>query len=128
MTPRVVIDCETSSTADLRKTGAHAYAEHPETRVTVLCYAIDDGLVRSWTGGPPPPDLLQALADPACIVVAHNYAFELNIWHLKLVPLGFPPIPLERWSCTMARGLVAGYPASLEMASRAGFRVRKPSS
>ena len=46
---RLVLDLETSSTADLRLTGAQAYAEHPDTRVTVLCYAVDDEAVVTVT-------------------------------------------------------------------------------
>ena len=44
---RLVLDLETTSTCDLRKTGSQVYAEHPDTRITVLCYAIDDGPVRT---------------------------------------------------------------------------------
>jgi DNA polymerase len=115
---RLVLDLETSSTADLRLTGAHAYAEHPETRVTVLCFAVDDGPVHTWTGGFCPP-LFAAAIEQGAIVVAHNYLFEFNVYHHKLGSLGWPEIPLSQWSCTMARALVAGYPASLELASRA---------
>ena len=115
---RVVLDLETASTADLRLTGAQAYAEHPDTRITVLCYAIGDGPVITWTSGAPMPDFIAAIRAGA-MVVAHNYLFEFNVYHQKLVPLGWPEIPLAQWSCTMARCLVAGFPASLEHASRA---------
>jgi DNA polymerase len=115
---RLVLDLETTSTADLRKTGSHAYAEHPDTRITVLCFAIDDGVVETWLSGPPPLKFLLALSADA-IVVAHNYLFEFNLYHAKLVPQGWPAIPLSRWSCTMARAMVAGWPASLELAGRA---------
>src|SRR4249920_1168064 len=115
---RLVLDLETTSTADLRKTGAHAYAEHPDTRITVLCFAIDDDPVETWVSGRPPVRFQQAVAAGAT-VVAHNYLFEFNVYHEKLVLQGWPPIPLSQWSCTMARALVAGYPASLELAGRA---------
>jgi DNA polymerase len=115
---RLVLDLETTSTADLRKTGSHAYAEHPDTRITVLCFAIDDGFVETWLSGPPPLKFLLALSADA-VVVAHNYLFEFNLYHAKLVPQGWPAIPLSRWSCTMARAMVAGWPASLELAGRA---------
>jgi DNA polymerase len=123
---RLVLDLETTSTADLRKTGAHAYAEHPDTRITVLCYAIDDRPVCTWTKFYTcPPDFKAALMHGA-IVIAHNYFFEFALYHAKLVPLGWPPIPLSQWSCTMARCLVAGYPASLELAGRAiGLTIQK---
>ena len=115
---RLVLDLETASTADLRKTGAQAYAEHPDTRITVLCFAVDDNPVCTWISGPPPALFLTALMAGAT-VVAHNYLFEFNLYHQKLVPRGWPPIPLSRWSCTMARALVAGYPASLELVGKA---------
>ena len=115
---RLVLDLETSSTADLRLTGAAAYAEHPDTRVTVLCYAVDDGPVRTWTGGFCPDEFADAVCSGA-VVVAHNYMFEWNVYRHKLMPLGWPRIKLAQWSCTMARCYVAGYPGSLEQASRA---------
>ena len=111
---RLVLDLETTSTVDLRKTGSHAYAEHPDTRITVLCFVIDDSPVYTWT----PSSGLNFLTFDRAIkqgatVVAHNYQFEWNLYYAKLVPLGWPLIPLSQWSCTMARSLVAGYrPAS----------------
>jgi DNA polymerase len=117
---RIVFDLETTSTQDLRKTGAHAYAEHPDTRITVLCFAIDNGPVKTWTGGPIPWIFNKVMSEPAAAtIVAHNYLFEFNLYHQKLVPEGWPPIPLTHWSCTMARSLVAGYPASLDLVGRA---------
>ena len=115
---RVVVDVETCGVLELPAVGAHVYAAHPDTQVTVLCYAIDHQIVRPWTGGPPPDDLAAAITAGAT-VVAHNYFFELCLWREKLLALGFPPIRLDQWSCTMARALVAGYPASLELACHA---------
>jgi DNA polymerase len=110
---RVVIDLETCSLGELPLMGAHAYAYHPSTQVTVLCYAINDEPVHTWTGGPCPADLCYAIGMGAT-VVAHNYLFELNVWAAKLVPLGFPPIGDDQWSCTMARSLAMGLPGALE--------------
>lgn len=118
---RLVLDLETASTVDLRKTGAQVYAAHPDTRITVLCYAIDAQDVRTWTGGPCPGDFADAVRQGA-IVVAHNYLFEWNLYLHKLRARtldGWPDIPLSQWSCTMARALVAGYPAGLEQISTA---------
>jgi DNA polymerase len=103
---------------DLKLSGSHAYAEHPDTQITVLCYAIDQGPVQTWTHGEPMDDFVDAI-DLGATTVAHNYLFEFNLYHRKLVPFGWPEIPLAQWSCTMARALVAGYPASLEQISRA---------
>jgi DNA polymerase len=117
MPPRVVLDLETCSVLDLTRVGAHAYAEHSSTRITVLCYAIGFGPVQTWTGGPPPDDFVAAVKGD-CVVVSHNYSFELWMYLFKLVPEGWPKIKLSQWSCTMARALAAGYPASLELVSR----------
>lgn len=116
---RLVLDLETSSTADLRLTGAAAYAAHPDTRVTVLCYAMNNEPVRTVKDFSCVPISFRWAVIDKATVVAHNYLFEWNIYHEKLVPLGWPEIPLAQWSCTMARCYVAGYPGSLELASKA---------
>jgi DNA polymerase len=93
-----------------------------------MAYAIDAEPIRTWIAGPCPADLRAAITS-GCVVVAHNFAFELNIWAAILVPLGFPPIAVSQWNCTMARCLVAGLPASLEMAGHAlGLSVQKDTS
>jgi len=124
---RLVLDLETTSTCDLRKTGAQVYAEHPDTRITVLCYAVDDEPVETDVAAScRVPDRFAAAVRAGATVVAHNYIFEFHLYHNKLVPLGWPVIPLAQWSCTMARSLVAGYPASLDVGGRAiGLRFRK---
>src|SRR5215471_9237882 len=118
---RLILDFETTSTVDLRKTGVHAYAEHPDTRITVLCYAVDDKPVNTWLPGDPIPLDFTLYVTQAVdtVVVAHNYLFEWNVYAQKLVPQGWPVIPLSLWSCTMARALVAGYPASLDLVGEA---------
>jgi DNA polymerase len=125
---RLVLDLETTSTVDLKKAGAHAYAEHPDTKITVLCYAIDHEPVRTRTQFEYHRGLdwqFNALVNAGAMVVAHNYQFEFALYHAKLVPLGWPPIPLRQWSCTMARALVAGYPAGLELIGRAAKLTAK---
>ena len=83
----------------------------------MLCFAIDDRPVRTWTIADVCPLDFKAAVVSGATVVAHNYLFEFNLYHHKLVPLGWPPIPLAQWSCTMARSFVAGYPGSLELAA-----------
>lgn len=116
---RLVFDVETASVADLRLTGAAAYAEHPDTTITVLCYAIDNQPVETVTDIRVVPPKFSDAIDKGAIVISHNYLFEWNLYRHKLVPQGWPRLPLERWSCTMARCYVAGYPGSLELASKA---------
>src|SRR3954463_9102028 len=115
---RLGLDLETASTVDLRQTGAHAYAEHPETRITVLCFAIDDGPVETWLSGPAPARFVAAVNADATIV-AHNYLFEANLYAAKLVPQGWPVIALSQWSGRAARARVGGYPASRWRAGQA---------
>lgn len=134
MSKRIVIDLETTSTVDLRKTGAHAYAEHPDTKVTVLCCnrPVTPTIVSTWRFNEDPGLFIRAFTswvEQGFIFVAHNYLFEFNMWHAKMVPMGFPEIPLGQWSCTMARSLVAGFPSSLETAARAArLHVQKDAS
>jgi len=82
----VVRDIETRSGADLKKVGAHRYAEDPTTEILVD--------VSHGEGAP---------------VIAHNAAFErsvLNAKGAKLRP--------EDMDCTMARAHAVGLPGSLE--------------
>jgi DNA polymerase len=127
---RVVLDLETCSVLDLTKSGPDAYAQHPSTRITVLAYAIDDAPVTVWTGRD--EALLQVFAAAVragAVVVAHNFAFEYALYQHKLVPSGWPPVPLSQWSCTMARCYAAGLPGALEAAApAAGLSIAKDSS
>lgn len=110
----VYLDFETNSPLDLELVGARTYAEHKATRVTCLAYAIGDGPVQVWWPGDGlPADPAAALA-AGCRVVAHNFQFDLTVWHQHMVPLGWPAIPLARWSCTAFRARLARLPASLE--------------
>src|SRR5262249_31882732 len=105
---RIVLDLETTGTADLRLTGAQAYAEHPDTKVPVLCWAKDDDPVHTWRwcdGVLSSIMTFKHYLNLGAVFVAHNYLFEWNVWHAKMVPMGFPPIPIRSWSCTMARSL-----------------------
>jgi DNA polymerase len=113
------LDFETASTADLKVVGARTYAEDPSTRILLLCYAIADQPVQTWRPCQPmPDDLLRALAS-GYRVIAHNYQFEYSIWHRHMVPLGWPEIPLPRWSCTSLRARLARIPAKLGAAAEA---------
>lgn len=112
------LDIETHSISNLELCGPCAYAEHPSTQVLCLAYALNDEAARTWQPGQPTPDdLFQAIAS-GCSVIAHNFGFDNEIWHRLLVPLGWPEIPLERWSCTAFRSRLARLPASLEAAAQ----------
>jgi DNA polymerase len=42
------LDTETFSPVDLKKSGAYAYSEHPETEIMICSYAFDDEQVQVW--------------------------------------------------------------------------------
>ena len=58
------LDTETFSPVDLKKYGAYAYSEHPETEIMICSYAFDDELVQVWDstdGSWMPEDLRKGL-------------------------------------------------------------------
>ena len=113
----IVLDGETHSPLDLRKTGAWRYAAHPSTDVWCLGYAIDDQPVQIWLPGEPvPPAIIEAAADPNYVFVAHNAGFERAIFkHILTRPhYGWPEIPIEKWRCTMAMCLALALPPKLK--------------
>lgn len=58
------LDTETFSPVDLKKSGAYAYSEHPETEIMICSYAFDDKPVQVWdstNGSRMPEDLRKGL-------------------------------------------------------------------
>lgn len=107
------LDCETYSECNLKTKGAHVYAAHPTTEITIATWAIDEGPVRTWdatTGSVMPVELYDALHDDDCLVTAHNSAFDRNVF--KYV-LGID-VPLERWRDTMHQALAHSLPGGLD--------------
>jgi DNA polymerase len=112
------LDIETHSSSNLELSGPSAYAEHSSTKVLCLAYAVGDDPARTWRPGQSPPeDLFRAIGDGG-VVIAHNFSFDSVIWHRHLATLGWPKIPLDRWSCTAFRCRLARLPARLEVAAR----------
>lgn len=109
----VIIDFETQSACDLKKTGAEKYAQDPSTRVLCLAYAWPEGPVHLWRPGEPIPQDFAAHVDAGRPVVAHNAPFELAIWNSVPDMRGFPPLEIHQTDCTMARALAMGLPAAL---------------
>jgi DNA polymerase len=122
----VRLDFETFSPLDLEDCGTAIYAAHQETAVIMLAWCIGLGPVQVWLpGDTPPAELLDAVTEGAGPVISHG-AFDRIIWYAKLVPLGWPVVPLERWSDTMARARAYRVPAKLEKAAeRLGLKHRK---
>ncbi len=121
---KVHIDFETRSTVDIWATGAWIYSAHPTTHVHCVAIAIDNGKVGV---GSCFTDLKELAANPNTIFVAHNAFFEQCIWKNIMVPkYGLPPIPIQRWRCTMAKACAYGLPKALEKAADAlGIHNRK---
>jgi DNA polymerase len=115
MSGRVLhVDLETRSCVDLRKTGAHKYAEDPTTTIVCGSYRFDDGPVRQWLGTEIPGEVAEHLAVGGKMA-GHNQQFErvvLNEW----LPCLIEP---EQQDCTMARGLALALPASLGQLAQA---------
>ena len=109
------LDFETRSAADLRKTGAVRYAQDSTTEVLWACWRIDDGAVKRWRRGDPPPrELIDAVAAGAT-VVAHNAMFELAIWTYVCEPrVGWCKLSPHQMDCTMARAHVMSLPGALD--------------
>jgi DNA polymerase len=108
-------DIETRSQASLKKVGAHKYATDPSTQVLCVAHAVDNDPVQLWRPGDPiPPEFIEAAANRAWVVVAHNDAFETAIEQHVLAPrYGWPLVSIERHRCTMAAALATGLPARL---------------
>lgn len=128
--PVLSIDFESASTVDLRRTGVHTYARHPDTRVLCLSYQFEGEPVQNWTpfsGQPFPMRVLDHVARGRT-VQGWNVGFEWVIWNhvlSRIVP-GLPSLALAQLSDTMARAAYWGLPLSLDQAGRAlGLGVTK---
>lgn len=115
----IVLDFETASFCDLKKSGSWRYAEDATTEVLCLSYAIGFAVPRTWFPGDPiPADLREALAAKQ-LAVAHNTAFEKAIWRNIMEPVyGWPPIPDEQWHDTLAVCAMRNLPLALERAGQ----------
>ena len=127
------IDFETFSPVDIKKAGAYRYAE--AAGVWCLSVKADNQPPVIWC--PPhywldsdPSQIyrydLQRLINDADEIHAFNIQFERAIWAACMVPMGFDPIPLEKWRCTAARARAAGLPPTLDGACKAvGLPIEK---
>lgn len=119
MTPRAYIDFETASTADLKKCGVYVYADHPDTRILCLAYAIEDGPVRAWIPGDSPPrDLLNHISSGGLVSGWNTGGFERVIWHTFIAP-HWTGILQEQWRCSMIKAAYWGLPLKLKDAATA---------
>lgn len=115
----VHLDFELAGTLDLTEVGTDVWTRHKDTQVILTGYAIDSLQPNAMNDGP----LLCAVLQGADIH-AWNAPFEHAVWNNIMVPREkWPPLPIERFHCTMAAATNAGLPMSLDAASEA---VRSP--
>lgn len=124
-----LVDYETRSKENLKVAGAYAYARHESTRVLCVAWRIGtkaelrQAPIKCWSPYLPqesddPSELIEALADPNIIKVAHNAFFEQCISILVLprhfknaIKFLFSP---KVWRCTAARAAAKALPRALE--------------
>jgi DNA polymerase bacteriophage-type len=140
--PIIHRDYETRSELDLKKVGAHAYAEHPSTRIMVAVWIIehakDDlsepiiwlGDMENYAASPAMPHTVAALIKNGATVVGHNAAFEDAIDTYHATPrLWWVKPQLENLDCTMARAAVQALPLDLDrLCAALRVTVRKDSA
>lgn len=126
---RLSIDFETASQADLRQTGAYAYAQNPTTRVLCMAYAFDAGAVSVWREGQNFPPSVASHVRHGGAVDAWNAAFEYAVWNetlLRQVGPSLPALGLGQLHDTMAAAAYWGLPMGLDDAApAAGLGVQK---
>lgn len=130
--PKLHLDFETYSEANIKDVGAFRYAEDPSTEILITGWSIDDG--EPETVDMTQPDALSKLERLFDLIAkgvrigAHNAHFERVIWEKVGVPKhGFPVTPKpEQWDCTAARARMIAIPGSLEGAAHSlGINARK---
>jgi len=127
----LIIDFETRSELDLKKVGIWRYVEHRSTQI--LCFAVRlRGGVRDRSGLFYDPErlpdwLVDALADPAVTIHAHNAAVErLIMKKICSKRHGWPKVAASRYRCSAARIARMAIPRSLEKGGKAlGVDIQK---
>lgn len=121
MTRYVVADFETASRCDLQKQGAWKYAQDMTTFVLCLSLkVVTDGrpapsrVLTERQLNARDPELMELARDPTVIFVAHNASFEQGMWKFHMEPMGYPPLPPERWHDTMAVAGMKALPLGLD--------------
>lgn len=111
---RVIIDIETYSSTDLKKSGVYKYVEAPDFSITLLAYRFSDEkvvkLVDYACGDATPKELMDALLDPSVLKKASNAAFE-RICINKFLGI---EVPTSQWRCITVKCLTLGLPPSLK--------------
>ena len=129
--PCIHRDYETRSELDLKKVGAHTYAQHPSTKIIVAVWIVEDskddfrtpivwyGDMDDYENSPAMPNVITELIYKGARVCGHNASFEfaMDLWNadprLDLNGNGWTVAPLQSLDCTMARAAVQGLPLEL---------------
>lgn len=119
----VEADFETASRADLKKIGAWKYAADMTTFMLMLqLKVVDNGkllptrvLLEKHIHAID-QELLELCNDPTVIFLCHNAGFEQAMWRFHMEPIGYPPLPPERWHDTMAVCAMKALPLGLDAA------------
>lgn len=99
----------------LKGINAAVYSEHPSTRVISMAY--DDKL---WVPGCGVPEDLFEYVRAGGLIEAHNSGFEYYIWkNVCTARMGWPPVPLEQFRCSMSKARAWGLPGALGPLGRA---------
>jgi DNA polymerase len=126
------IDFETRSKIDLKKCGAHKYAEDPSTEILCLAYKVNDEPTKIFKRETfLKKDLKKEFEQFRNEwMVAHNVGFEFVIWNGILAKRHHVfPIPIENFCCTAAMAAILGLPRSLDGAAKAiGLPIEKDKS
>jgi DNA polymerase len=112
------IDLETRSPADLKRSGAYRYFEHPHTSIHCAAWAIDDAPVQLWFPGQPCPEGISGLVSAGGEISGWNVNFERQGWNHILGPKHGWPVPhLDQYRCTAAQAAAQALPRKLEKAA-----------
>jgi len=132
---RLHIDIETYSPEPIAKTGLYKYAFHPDFKILLVAYAVDDDpvqIIDLAQGEALPEWFVNALFDEKVTKVAHNATFErvclsVYLWQTGSRQKGFL-MPADSWHCTMVQASRCGLPMSLKEAGAAlGLEQQKMS-
>ena len=105
------LDIETYSPVDLAKAGVYKYTEHPDWRILMCSWALNNGEVQRAEGHEE-IRAIPGLFDKKVLKVAHNASFErINLSRLKSRKKFLPP---EQFFDTAALARAWGLPASLK--------------
>lgn len=135
-----IFDYETFSEAPLKKVGGFEYSVHPSTEIMCAAWRIGtratlaDAPTMHWAPkraimhprntseqGWAFKRLIEALLDPAVIVVAHNAYFEQvitrNVLARMIANQALKTLPPSRWLCTASLAAALALPRNLEGAA-----------